>query len=444
MIQVRLNAPVRNIHTDNGTEFVNQTLRSYYESVGISHETSVTRSPQQNGVVKRRNHTLVEAARTMFIYVKAPLFLWAEAVATTCYTQNRSIILCLHGKNPYELLNDRKASLSYLHIFGAFCYPNNDSEDLGKLQAKADIGIFIGYAPKKKAYHIYNRLPVVVAPRVVDLANSHVSIQSHVDQTKMDYKVKIDEFGGILNNKARLVTQGFRKEEGIDFKESFAPVARIEVIRIFVANAANKNMTGAVDPTLFTQNAGNDLLLVQIYVDNIIFTSTNTAMCNEFADLMTTKFKMSMIGKMSFFLGLQISQSPRGIFLNQSKYASKVIKKYGLPTNDSIDTHMVEKNKLDEDLQGTPIDAILYRGMIESLMYLTSNRPALIYAVCLCARYQVENGIVELYFVQTEYQLADIFTKPFPRERVNFLIEKLGMRSVSSETLKRLTEEENE
>ncbi|GJR68012.1 retrovirus-related pol polyprotein from transposon TNT 1-94 [Tanacetum coccineum] len=144
---------------------------------------------------------------------------------------------------------------------------------------------------------------------------------------------------------------------------------------------------GAVDPTLFTRKAGNDLLLVQIYVDDIIFASTNTALCNEFANLMTTKFKMSMMGQMSFFLGLQISQSPRGIFLNQSKYASEIIKKYGLLTSDSVDTPMMEKNNLDEDLQGTLVDATLYRGMIGSLMYLTSSRPDLIYAVCLCARY---------------------------------------------------------
>ncbi|GJV53808.1 retrovirus-related pol polyprotein from transposon TNT 1-94 [Tanacetum coccineum] len=100
---------------------------------------------------------LVEAARTMLIFAQAPLFLWAEAIATACYTQNRSIIRRRHGKTPYELLHDRKPDLSYLHVFGALCYPNNDSENLGKLQAKADIGIFIGYAPKKKAYRIYNR-----------------------------------------------------------------------------------------------------------------------------------------------------------------------------------------------------------------------------------------------------------------------------------------------
>ncbi|GJT62325.1 putative ribonuclease H-like domain-containing protein [Tanacetum coccineum] len=123
MIQVRLKETVRRIRTDNGTEFVNQTLREYYEKVGISHETSVARSPQQNGVVERRNRTLIEAARTMLIYAKAPLFLWAEAVATTCYTQNRSMIRRRHGK----------------------------------LQPKADIGIFIGYDPTKKAFRIYNR-----------------------------------------------------------------------------------------------------------------------------------------------------------------------------------------------------------------------------------------------------------------------------------------------
>nr|GFC57196.1 integrase, catalytic region, zinc finger, CCHC-type, peptidase aspartic, catalytic [Tanacetum cinerariifolium] len=98
MIQVRLKVPVCRIQTDNGTEFVNQTLRDYYEKVGISHETSVARSPQQNGVVERRNRTLIEAAHTMLIYAEAPLFLWAEVVATACFTQNRSIIRLRHGK----------------------------------------------------------------------------------------------------------------------------------------------------------------------------------------------------------------------------------------------------------------------------------------------------------------------------------------------------------
>ncbi|GJX28934.1 retrovirus-related pol polyprotein from transposon TNT 1-94 [Tanacetum coccineum] len=135
MIQV----PVRKIRIYNGTEFVNQTLREYYEKVGISHETSVAHSPQQNGFVERRNRMLIEAARTMLIYAKAPLFLWAEAVSTACYTQNCSIIRLRHGKTSYELLHVKLPDLSFFHVFGALYYLMNNSENLGKLQPKADI-----------------------------------------------------------------------------------------------------------------------------------------------------------------------------------------------------------------------------------------------------------------------------------------------------------------
>nr|GEY52904.1 integrase, catalytic region, zinc finger, CCHC-type, peptidase aspartic, catalytic [Tanacetum cinerariifolium] len=157
MIQVRLKVPVRRIRTDNETKFVNQTLHEYYEQVGIFHETLVARSPHQNGVIERRNRTLIEAARTMLIYAQAPLFLWAEAMATACYTQNRSIIRLHHRKTPYELLHKKLPDLLFLYVFGALCYPTYDSKNLGKLQPKADIRIFIGYAPTKKAFHIYNR-----------------------------------------------------------------------------------------------------------------------------------------------------------------------------------------------------------------------------------------------------------------------------------------------
>nr|GFC19481.1 retrovirus-related Pol polyprotein from transposon TNT 1-94 [Tanacetum cinerariifolium] len=138
-------------------EFVNKTLTDFFEKVGISHQTSVPRSPQQNGIIERRNRTLMEAARTMLIFDKAPLFLWAEAVATSCYTLNRSLIHTLHGKTYYELLKGKKPNLNYFRVFGALCYPTNDSQDLGKLKAKANIGIFVGYSPTKKAYRVYNR-----------------------------------------------------------------------------------------------------------------------------------------------------------------------------------------------------------------------------------------------------------------------------------------------
>ncbi|GKE64024.1 integrase, catalytic region, zinc finger, CCHC-type containing protein, partial [Tanacetum coccineum] len=132
-------------------------LREFYVNVGISHQTSVARTPQQNGVVERQNQTLIEAARTMLIFSKAPLFLWAEAINTSCYTQNRSLIRLRYNKTPYELMQDKKPDLSFFHVFGALCYPTNDNDDLGKLDAKADIGIFVSYAPAKKAFRIYNK-----------------------------------------------------------------------------------------------------------------------------------------------------------------------------------------------------------------------------------------------------------------------------------------------
>ncbi|GJY89322.1 retrovirus-related pol polyprotein from transposon TNT 1-94 [Tanacetum coccineum] len=154
-IQVDLNKTIRYIRTDNGTEFVNKDLIAYYERVGIFHQKTVPRTPQQNGVVERQNRTLLEAARTMLIFSKALMFLWTEAVATACYTQNRSLIHTLHNKTPYELVHDKKPGLTFFCVFGALCYPTNDSEYLGKLQLTGDIRIFIGYVPSRTGTRSY-------------------------------------------------------------------------------------------------------------------------------------------------------------------------------------------------------------------------------------------------------------------------------------------------
>ncbi|GJT21732.1 retrovirus-related pol polyprotein from transposon TNT 1-94 [Tanacetum coccineum] len=604
MIQQRLNASVRKIRTDNGTE-----------------------TPQQNGVAERRNHTLVEATRTMLIYAKAMLFLWAEAVVTACYTQNCSIVRLRHGKTPNELLYDKKPDLPYLHVFGALCYPTNDSENLGTLQAKADIGIFIGYAPKKKAFRIYNRHTRRIiktchvdfdelAAMASEYSSSEPALHEMTPATHMfdelfnppanvDYSVSVDEipvpavkaqapvestssptsttvdtdapsistsqtspqpqsqeipfcadeenhdlevahmsndlyfgipileisseessssniistivhpdapvskhiskwttdhplhniFGELLrpvSTRLQLHQQALfyyyeafltlvepktykealtqscwikamqeelhefeRLEEGIDFEESFAPVARLETIRIFIAYAAHMNM-----------------LVYQMDV------------------------------KMAFLNGIlreevYVSQpdSPRGIFLNQTKYALESLKKYGMDSCDPVDPPMVEKSKLDEDTLGKAVDPTHYCGMVGTLMYLTSSRPDLYpkdstialtafadadHAGCQDTRrstsrsmqmlgdrlvswsskrqksvaissteaeyiaLSVENGVVELYFVRTEYQLADIFTKALCRERIEFLIDKMGMRSFTPDTLKELAEEAKE
>nr|GEV22048.1 retrovirus-related Pol polyprotein from transposon TNT 1-94 [Tanacetum cinerariifolium] len=281
-IQVGLNKTVRYVRTDNGTEFINHTLTEYYERIDIFHQKTVPRTPQQNGVVKRRNRTLVEAARAMLIFSKAPMFLWAEAVATVCYTQNRPLIDTRHHKIPYELVHNKKADLTFFRVFGALCYPTNNSEDIRKLQPTADIGIFVGYAPSKKGYRIYNkrtrRIMETIHVQLDELRansssestfmednlvalvdntpfinvfalepNSEASPSGDISSTestyiyqtlhhlipqpdcvmiialKWIYKVKLDEYGDVLKNKARLVAKGYQQEEGIDFEESFAP-----------------------------------------------------------------------------------------------------------------------------------------------------------------------------------------------------------------------------
>ncbi|GJZ77321.1 retrovirus-related pol polyprotein from transposon TNT 1-94 [Tanacetum coccineum] len=175
LMQRALNATVRYLRTDNGTELVNKTLTEFYESVGITHNTSVPRTLQQNGVVERWNRTLMEAARTMLIFAKAPMFLWAEVVATACYTLNRSLVHTLHGKTYYELLKGKKPEVKCFRVFGSLCYPTNDYDDLGNLKAKADIGIFVGYAPTKKAYRIYNKRPRKIQETV------HVTTQTKLN-----------------------------------------------------------------------------------------------------------------------------------------------------------------------------------------------------------------------------------------------------------------------
>nr|GEY35258.1 retrovirus-related Pol polyprotein from transposon TNT 1-94 [Tanacetum cinerariifolium] len=146
LVQRGLQAQVRIVRTDKDTKFLNQTLNAYFAAEGIHHQTSVARTPKQNGVVERRNRTLVEAARTMLSAAKVPLFFWAEAIATTCFTQNRSLVIPRHEKTPHHIINDRKPSVKFFYIFGSLCYIVRDGENLDKMKEKGDACIFVGYS----------------------------------------------------------------------------------------------------------------------------------------------------------------------------------------------------------------------------------------------------------------------------------------------------------
>nr|GEV09810.1 retrovirus-related Pol polyprotein from transposon TNT 1-94 [Tanacetum cinerariifolium] len=145
------------VRTDNGTKFKNKILAKFFDKVGITQQFSAARTPQQNGVVERRNRTLVEAARTLITFANLPLFLWAEAIATDCFTQNRSIIHKRFDKTPYELMKKRKPNIKFFYVFGCRCYLLNDYEDVGKLKAKGDIRVFVGYSKESAPFRIYNK-----------------------------------------------------------------------------------------------------------------------------------------------------------------------------------------------------------------------------------------------------------------------------------------------
>nr|GEW20319.1 hypothetical protein [Tanacetum cinerariifolium] len=232
---------------------------------------------------------------------------------------------------------------------------------------------------------------------------------------KWIYKVKLDKLGGILKNKARLVARGYRQEEGINFEESFAPTAFL--------NSILREEVYVSQPDGFMDEDNPN----HVYKLKKAIYGLKQAPCAWTTDF--TKSQMHL--------------------LNQSKYAFESLKKYGMESSNPVDTPMVEKSKLNEDPQGKAIDPTHYHGMVGILMYLTASRPDLTFVVCMCARFyfikeQVENGVVELYFVNTEYQLEDIFTKALRRERIEFLINKLGIQSFTPETLKLLADEAEE
>ncbi|GJU95568.1 putative ribonuclease H-like domain-containing protein [Tanacetum coccineum] len=187
--------------------------------------------------------------------------------------------------------------------------------------------------------------------------------------TKWVFRNKKDERGIVIKNKARLVAQGYTQEEGIDYDEVFAPVAKIKPIRIFLAYASFKDfMRRKIDKTLFIKRDKGDILLVQVYVDDIIFGSTKKSLSNAFEKLMHEKFQISSMGELTFFLGLQVKQKNDGIFISQDKYVAEILKKF--------------------------------ESMIGSLMYLKSSRPDIMFAVCACARYQVNPKVLHLHDVK--------------------------------------------
>jgi transposase InsO family protein len=571
IIQNQKGLTIASIRSDHGGEFQNEAFENFCNENGIEHTFSSPRTPQQNGVVERKNRSLEELARTMLNETNLPKYFWADAVSTACYVMNRVLIRPILKQTPYEIYNGRKPDISHFHVFGCKCFVlNNGKDNLGKFDAKADEGIFLGYSSSSKAFRIYNKRTMTIEESVhvtfdetnpknivendddiaeiwgnslqedkckeekiqtphhdlpkecrtsknhpldniigdiskgVTTRNSlnqvcnHMAFVSQIEPnnikeaiidehwtlamqeelnqferncvwelvprpkenlvigTKWVFRNKLDENGVIIRNKARLVAKGYNQQEGIDFDETYAPVARLEAIRMLLAFSCimdfklfqmdvksaflngyiqeevyveqppgftnfefpnhvyklkkalyglkqaprawydrlskflleNNFERGKVDTTLFIKKSKHDILLVQIYVDDIIFGATNESLCKDFSNIMQSEFEMSMMGELHYFLGLQIHQSKEGIFINQSKYCKELLKKFGMQNAKEISTPMSTSCYLDKDEGGKSVDESKYRGMIGSLLYLTASRPDIMFSVCMCARFQ--------------------------------------------------------
>ena len=583
-IQNELDLRIKTIRSDHGREFENHDFKNMCDELGIMHQFSAPRTPQQNGVAERKNRTLLDMSRTMLVEHNLPGYFWAEAVSTACYVANRALIRNILKKTPYELIKKRTPNISYFRIFGCRCYILvNGKTNLGKFDSRSDEGIFLGYSNRSKAYRVFNKRTLVVEesvhvkflekqlhrgdhttitsesnqPTVVQITpeaeteescplddaksdpndvvtgqmtiphpwkftkdhpsanilgnvdegiqtrsrlreNLNVAFTSQIEPRKIEdafldiewvnamheelaqferngvwelvprpehqnvigtkwiFKNKLNEEGKIIRNKARLVAQGYVQEEGIDYEETYAPVARLDAIRLLFSFACandfrlfqmdvksaflngiikeevyveqppgfeddkrpdwvfrlNKALYGLkqaprawyeklssflithgydrgnVDTTLFIKRMNKEMIVVQIYVDDIIFGSNDQTMCDEFARLMQKEFEMSLMGELTYFLGLQVKQTSTRLFVSQEKYTRELLIKYNLKDLKGKSTPMANGVKLDADEKGAGVDQKQYRGMIGSLLYLTASRPDILFCVCLCARFQ--------------------------------------------------------
>ncbi|GJS56979.1 retrovirus-related pol polyprotein from transposon TNT 1-94 [Tanacetum coccineum] len=465
-IQNQLGCSIVSIRIAHDREFDNEVqFGEFCNANGIIHNFSAPRTPQSNGVVERKNRTLQEMSRTMLNEQSLPQKFLCNIVHTSTYILNRILITVILGKTPYELLRGRKPTLDYFRVFGSKCFILNTKDYLTKFDLKSYEDVFLGYSENSKAYIILNKHtrkvkellnvtfdetppPSKTSPLVDDDLDEEEAIKviekKNLENDIVDETLEINEIVNIKESRnhpienARLVAQGYNQQKGIDYDETYAPVARLESIRILLAYACaldfklfqmdvksaflngfiNEEVYVAQPPGfidfekpdhvyklkkalyglkqapkawydrlkafilkheykigmvnehyLFTKKKSSNLIIVQIYVDDIIFSLTCQDMCDEFAKIMHDEFEMSMMGELNFFLGLQIKQMEDGIFFNQSKYIKEMLKKFGLEDSKPMKTPMSSDTKLTKDKECESVDSTKYRGMIGACVF---------------------------------------------------------------------------
>nr|GEY25452.1 hypothetical protein [Tanacetum cinerariifolium] len=492
LVQRGLHAQVRIVQTDKGMEFLNQTLHAYFASEGILHQTSVARTPEQNGIVERQNRALVEAARTMLSDARVPLFFWAEAIATTCFTQNHSLVIPRHEKKPYHIINDQKPSVKLFHIFGSLCYIIRDGENLDKMKEKEmveeyaqvenDEFINIFYTPvqdrgETSSRHLESDGEMCMFALIVSrtepknikeaMADSawiesmseelhqfdRLDVWELVDRPLCKNVInmkwlwkKHDKDNTIIRNKSRLVAKGYAQKEGVDFEESFTPVARLEAVRLFIAYAAHKSFT------VYQMDVKTTFLYGPLKEE--VYVNQPDGFVDPYHPDKVYRLKKALYG---------LKQAPRAWYDALSNFlVSKGFSKVSWSSKKQDCTSMSSTEAEYVSLSTCCAQVLWMRTQLTDYGFHFDKTPmycdskAAIAISCnpvqhsrtkhIDVRYhfikeKVEKGIVELFFVKTEYQLADLFTKALPEERFKYLVIRLGMRCLTPKELEHLANE---
>nr|GEV97427.1 hypothetical protein [Tanacetum cinerariifolium] len=524
LVQRGLQAQVRIVRTDKATGFLNQTLHAYFAAEGILHQTSVARTPEQNEVVERRNRTLIEAARTMLSAAKVPLFFWTEAIATVCFTQNRSLVIPLHEKTPYHIINDRKPSVKFFHIFGSLCYIVRDGENLDKMKEKGDACIFVGYSAQSRTYRVFNKRTRVIVETIhvnfdelPQMASDHVSsdpapechsttlehnslspgTQSQENVTQVDKTVTMlneldllfsPMFDELLNGSSKVVSKSSpvttADAPNQQMVEEYAQVENDEFINIFCTPVQDRGETSAchVDSSNMhtfyqrypsehrwtkdhplEQVIGNpsqcmDVKMTFLYgpMKEEVYVNQPDGFVDPYNPDKVYRLKKALYGLkqaprawydelFNFLVSKGFSKgcldsrksTSGGIqFLGGDKLVSWSSKKQDCTSMSSAEAEHVSLSTCCTQVLWMRTQLTDYGFHFDKIPMYCDSKAAITISCNLFqhsrtkhidVRYhfikeKVEKGIVELFFVGTEYQLADLFTKPLPEERFKYLV----------------------
>nr|GEW01390.1 hypothetical protein [Tanacetum cinerariifolium] len=461
LVQRGLHAQVRTVRTDKGSKFLNKTLHAYFAAEGINHQTSISRIPEQNSVVERQNRTLVEAAQTI---LSAAKFLWYS-------TQSRA----------YRVFNKRtRVIVETIHV------------NFDELPQKAPDHVSSGPVPQCQSTALKHdslspglqcqeNVPHVTKDHPLEqvIGNPSQSVrtrgQLESDGEMCMFALTVSRTGpknikeamvdsALIESIQEELHQFDRLDEGIDFEESFAPVARLEVVRLFIAYAAHKSFTvyqmdikivflyGPLKEEVYVNQPDG---FVDPYHPGKVYRLKKALYRLKQAPKAWYDELFNFLVSKGFSKGIQIHQSPRGIFINQAKYAQEILIKHGMTSCDSVGTPMATKhldaNLSDSDHAGCLDSRNSTSGGIkflggDKLVSWSSKMQDCTSMYLAEAEYhfikeKVEKGIVELFFVGTKYQLADLLTKALPEERFKYLVRRLGMRCLTPEELKVLANE---